>query len=170
MHCNFFMPSYTPNKPGKDYLCAPASSHHPFLLTYFSIPNSLPYLGLGQPGKKIPWYNSVSLSVNFTHEKHNNWNYVFFSFLNLKTAPFSSPNILTNCLSLPPHTLHNSPVWFPLKPLVYGNSILPAHAFRVGFSSPHHHAIVRKMTAAFSLPHCLNNTLFLFHLTMWHSR
>lgn len=63
----FLMPSHTQNKPGKDNFAA-ASSHQPFLLTHFSIPNSLSYLGLGQPGKTIPWYKSVSeaQSLNWT--------------------------------------------------------------------------------------------------------
>lgn len=43
------MPSH---KAGKDYFGS-AISHPPFLLTYFSIPNSLPYLGLRQPGKRF---------------------------------------------------------------------------------------------------------------------
>lgn len=43
--------SYAQNK-SEDTL-DPVSSHSSFLLTYFSIPISLAYLGLGRPGKRF---------------------------------------------------------------------------------------------------------------------
>lgn len=43
--------SYAQNKSGEDTL-VPLSSHPSFVLTYFSIPISLAYLGLGRAGKR----------------------------------------------------------------------------------------------------------------------
>lgn len=45
-----FVPTHQTSQ--KKTLLVPSSSHPSFLLTYFSIPISLPYLGLGQAGKR----------------------------------------------------------------------------------------------------------------------
>ncbi len=137
----FLMPSYTPNKPGKDDFGSD-SSHPPLLLTYFCIPNSLPYLGLGQPGKR---FHDTSLSCCTITEFHT-WKkgekLPFFPFFTWKWHHYLQPSPPDKLPLAPPHP--SSPVWCSPIPLAYGNSILPPHAFRLGFSSPLHDAIIRK--------------------------